>query len=106
MGDLGSECRQIPLFVDRRAANVTVEVTIGALRQAERPMHVDPEPRVDVGSRARNLVANHAVVMPANSPSRQRAGLQKRYSASSPVSPVRTRMARSSGRTKIFPSPI
>ena len=64
MGDFGLERREIARFVDSPAAHVAVEVAIGAFRQAERPMDIDPKAgiggRAGVGARdAQGRAANH-----------------------------------------------
>ena len=83
MGDLRPERRKIPLLVDRRSAHMAVEIAIGAFRQAERPMDIDPEPGVGVADGATlvglgaNAVPNHRLFMPVNAAPRQssRTGL-------------------------------
>ena len=45
-GDLGFEGAHEARFVDAAVAHMAVEVAIRALRQAERPVHVDAEGRV------------------------------------------------------------
>jgi hypothetical protein len=49
MGDLALERRQEARLVDGPVPDVAVEVAIGALRQAERPVHVDAEARIAGG---------------------------------------------------------
>ena len=77
MGDFSLERREIARFVDSPAAHVAVEVAIGAFRQAEGPMDIDPKAgiggRASVGARdAQGRAANHCIVMPANCGLRQR----------------------------------
>jgi hypothetical protein len=43
MSNLGPERGEIARLVDRRAADVTVEIALGALREADWPVHVDPK---------------------------------------------------------------
>ena len=51
ISDFGLERREVAPFVNGRAAHMAVEVAIGTFRQAERPVHIDPE--AGVGGRAR-----------------------------------------------------
>ena len=44
-GDLGREGAHVARLVDGGVAHVAVEIAIGTLRQAERPMHIDAERR-------------------------------------------------------------
>src|SRR5208337_938729 len=117
MDDLRPKRREVAPLVDRRPAHVAVEIAIGAFRQAEGPMDIDPEAGIGVADGRAAFaglgaypVPNHRLLMPANALIRQppcpgRAG-ERRQSASSPVSPVRMRWAPSIGVTKILPSPI
>ena len=97
MGDFGLERREIAPFVDRRAAHMAVEVAIGTFRQAERPVNIDPEARVG-RERPRRCVATSAMALQIIAPLCQRTagrasgGLRRLHKASSPVSPVRTRI--------------
>jgi hypothetical protein len=82
MGDLRLKGGEIASLVDRRAAHMAVEVAIRTFRQAEGPMHVDPESRIGgrgpVGARGgRDDATNHRIVMPANRHLRQRRGKAK-----------------------------
>ena len=49
MSDFGPEGREKPALVDRSGANVAIEVAIGAFRQAEWPVDIDPEARIVAG---------------------------------------------------------
>ena len=58
-GDFGREGAHEPLLVDAAMADMAVEIAIGALRQAERPMDIDPERLVLRGLR-RHCVGSSA----------------------------------------------
>ena len=59
MRDFGAKRLDIAILVHGRAPDVAVEVAIWAFGQAERPMHVDAEARVD----SRRMNAGHAALL-------------------------------------------
>ncbi len=76
MGDLALESGDEPLFVGRRGADVAVEIAIGALRQAERPVNVNGEPGIaearQIRHRGDGFDSAHRHVMPAPAARRHR----------------------------------
>ncbi len=47
MGDFRAKGFDEAILVDIATAHVAVEIAVGAFRQAERPMHIDAEARIE-----------------------------------------------------------
>jgi hypothetical protein len=59
MGEFDAESLNEAILIDIVAPDVTVEVAIGALREAERPVDVNAEARVESISNRRHFPLSH-----------------------------------------------
>ena len=54
MGDFRAKGFDEAILVDIATAHVAVEIAVGAFRQAERPVHIDAEARIECGTNCRD----------------------------------------------------